>query len=327
MERFDVTFIGGGPVGLFGVALAGLHGMKTKLIETLPELGGQLYALYPEKYIYDVAGFPKVLAKDLVEQLVEQALRYHPVICPGETVTGLERMPEGTYRLTTDRGEHLTSTVLITSGIGSFVPRKLNPESCEAFEGKGLHYFVPALKTFVGQRVMVVGGGDSALDWALALTEPAASVTLVHRRGDFRGQQETVRQLENHPKVEFRLFSEVHDMTGSHRVERVQLMNQQTKELEWLEVDAVIAALGFHSSLGAIKDWGLKLKGASILVEDAMRTNLPGIYAAGDVAAYPGKVKLIATGFGEIGNALGDIRGYLSPSHKGGLPHSTNIKQ
>ncbi|MCL6564040.1 MAG: NAD(P)/FAD-dependent oxidoreductase [Firmicutes bacterium] len=326
LERYDVTLIGGGPVGLFGAALAGLHGMKTKLIEALPHLGGQLYALYPEKWIYDVAGFPKVLAKDLVAQLVEQAMRYHPTICLEETVSDLEALPDGAWRLYTNRDVHETRTILITSGIGAFTPRKLPAANAERFEGTSIHYFVPPLKTFTDQRVVVVGGGDSALDWALALTDPAREVILVHRRDEFRGQQETLRQFSAHPKARIRVWTEVRDVAGTNRLEAVQLINHQTKETEWIEADAVVAALGFHSNLGPIKDWGLEFHGSSIVTNEAMQTSRPGIYAAGDVAYYPGKVKLIATGFGEIGNALGHIRGYLHPGHKGGLPHSTNLK-
>ncbi len=326
MDRYDVTIIGGGPVGLFGAALASLHGMKTKLIESLPQLGGQLYTLYPEKYVYDVAGFPKVLAKDLAEQLIDQALRYHPTVCLSQTVNDLEMLDDGAYRVHTLSESHESRTILITSGLGSFTPRKLPQASAEPFVDRGIHYFVPAMSHFQGQRVVVVGGGDSALDWALAIAEPAAHVTLVHRRGEFRGQQETVRQLEEHPRVSIRTFSECAEFQGGTRLESVVLIDHRDKSQHVVVADAVVAALGFLPDLGALKTWGLKLDGSSIVVEGPMRTNRPGIYAAGDVVAYEGKEKLIATGFGEIGNALGHIRGYLDPKKRGGLPHSSNIK-
>lgn len=327
MERYDVTIIGGGPVGLFGAALASLHGMKTKLVESLPQLGGQLYTLYPEKYVYDVGGFPKILAKDLADQLIAQAMRYHPTICLGETVTELEVLEDGAYRLhTTTEAIHETRAILITSGLGSFTPRKLPATTAELFLERGLHYFVPPLTHFRGHRVAVIGGGDSALDWALAIADPAAHVMLIHRRGEFRGQAETLRQLESHPRVSIRTFSEAVDFHGSDRLEAITVRNHQDKIDEVVEVDSVVAALGYLPDLGAIKNWGLELDGSSIIVHGAMETNRPGIYAAGDVTAYEGKEKLIATGFGEIGNALGHIRGYLDPRKKGGLPHSSNIK-
>ncbi len=326
MDRFDVTIIGGGPVGLFGAALASLHGMRTKLIESLPQLGGQLYTLYPEKYVYDVAGFPKVLAKDLAERLIDQALRYHPTVCLNQTVQTLEALADGAYRLHTTDQVHETRTILITSGLGSFTPRKLPQATAERFVGHGIHYFVPAMSHFQGHRVVVVGGGDSALDWALAVAEPAAHVTLVHRRGEFRGQQETVRQLEAHPRVSIRTFSECTEFRGQQRLESVVLVDHRDKSTHEVVADSVVAALGFLPDLGALKHWGLTLEGSSIVVEGPMRTNRAGIYAAGDVVAYDGKEKLIATGFGEIGNALGHIRGYLDPKKRGGLPHSSNIK-
>lgn len=326
MDRFDVTIIGGGPVGLFGAALASLHGMKTKLIESLPLLGGQLYTLYPEKYVYDVAGFPKILAKDLAEQLIDQALRYHPTVCTNQTVEDLEMLDDGAYQVHTSSEVHETRTIIITSGLGSFIPRKLPPPSAERYIDRGIYYFVPAMSHFQGQRVVVVGGGDSALDWALAIAEAASQVTLVHRRGDFRGQQETVRQLQEHPRVSIRTFSECIDFQGSTRLESVVLIDHRDKSTHVLVADAVVAALGFLPDLGALKNWGLDLEGSSITVDGPMRTNRPGIYAAGDVVAYEGKEKLIATGFGEIGNALGHIRGYLDPKKRGGLPHSSNIK-
>jgi len=174
--------------------------------------------------------------------------------------------------------------------------------------------------------VVVVGGGDSALDWALAIAEPASHVTLVHRRGEFRGQQETVRQLQEHPRVSIRTFSECTEFQGRQRLESVVLTDHRDKSQHVVVADAVVAALGFLPDLGALKTWDLDLDGSSIIVDGPMRTSRRGIYAAGDVVAYDGKEKLIATGFGEIGNALGHIRGYLDPKKRGGLPHSSNIK-
>ncbi len=326
MERFDVTIIGGGPVGLFGAALASLHGMKTKVIESLPQLGGQLYTLYPEKYVYDVAGFPAILAKDLASQLIDQALRYHPTICLNQTVNRLETLADGAYQLYTENETHETRTILITSGLGSFTPRKLPQPSAEAFVEHGLYYFVPPLAHFQDKRVLVIGGGDSALDWTLAIADTAAQVVLVHRRGEFRGQQSTVNQLQAHPRVTIRTFTECLEFRGQGTLEEVVLVDRQTHAEETLATEAAVAALGFLPDLGRLKEWGLTLQAGSIVVEGPMRTSRPGIYAAGDIAAYEGKEKLIATGFGEVGNALGHIRGYLDPTKRGGLPHSSNIK-
>ncbi len=326
MERFDVTIIGGGPVGLFGTALASLHGMKTKLIESLPQLGGQLVTLYPEKYVYDVAGFPEVLAKDLASHLIDQALRYHPTISLNQTVSRLEASPDGAYQLCTETATHETRTILITSGLGSFIPRRLPEPSAEAFVDHGIYYFVPPLAHFQGKRIVVIGGGDSALDWARAIADIAAHVTLVHRRGEFRGQQATVDHLQGHPRVTIRTFAECVQFRGQENLEEVVLADHRSHTEETLAADAVVAALGFVPDLGRLKEWGLNLKGGSIVVEGPMRTNRPGIYAAGDVTTYEGKEKLIATGFGEVGNALGHIRGYLDPRKRGGLPHSSNLK-
>lgn len=326
MAIYDVTIIGGGPVGLFGATMGGLHGMSVKVIESLPELGGQLYALYPEKPIYDVAGFPGVPAKELVGHLVTQAMRYHPTICLEESVLSLAATPEGPYRLTTNKGEHLTRTVLITVGIGAFTPRKLPAAGAEAWAHKGLYYFVPSMIEFSRKRVVVVGGGDTAVDWTLALAPYAESVALVHRRAEFRAQESSLREVHESPNVTVKTMCEITAINGTEAIESVTLTSSETGLTEELPADAVVSGLGFQPNLGPVKTWGIQLQGNAIAVSlDSMQTNLPGVYAAGDVAAYPGKVKLIATGFGEIGIAVAQIRSYLDPTKKG-LPHSTNIK-
>lgn len=327
MERFDVTIIGGGPVGLYGAAMAGMHGMKTKLLESLPELGGQLYALYPEKYIYDVAGFPKVMAKDLVESLKAQALGYHPTVCLEESVTGMEALEGQGYRLTTTKGTHETGAVIIAVGIGAFSPRRLSASGADRLEGKGFYYFVPPLDTFAGKRVLVVGGGDSAVDWALAVADLAEKVVLIHRRAEFRAQAESVRRMQEHPRIEVKVYHELREVSGDRQVEGAVVYDNRSGEEERLDVNAVISAMGFQPDLGPVKGWGLELKGNAIQVAGTMETNHPGVYAVGDVAIYPGKVKLIASGFGEVATAVGSVRTYLDPTSKGGLPHSSNLKQ
>jgi len=214
---YDFTIVGGGPTGLYGAFYAGLRGMRTKIVDSLPQLGGQLAALYPEKYIYDVGGFPKVLAKDLVTQCAEQALQYDPTVCLDEKVVGLEASGEH-WALTTDRGTHLTKTVLIAAGVGAFLPRKLDLPGMDALEGKGIHYFVGETSRLAGRRLVIVGGGDSALDWTLNLHEIAAHITLIHRRDEFRAAPDSVekmRALVAAGKIDL-LFGQVSGLHGEH---------------------------------------------------------------------------------------------------------------
>ncbi|MHB1611109.1 MAG: NAD(P)/FAD-dependent oxidoreductase [Sulfobacillus sp.] len=329
MELYDVTVIGGGPVGLFGATMAGLHGMKVKVIESLPELGGQLYALYPEKPIYDVAGFPSIMAKDLAGALVAQMMRFKPMVCLSESVLSIEEHGSALtheFVLNTTKGSHRSRSVLIAIGLGSFVPRRLPALGADRFEGDGVHYFVPALAHFAGHRVAVVGGGDTAVDWALAIAQYARHVHLIHRRDEFRAQEESLRQIDSADNITVHTFAEVAEILGSHTVEALRLSKLESDSEELLPVDAVVGGLGFQPNLGPAKTWGLDLKGSGLVVSLAtMSTNRAGIYAVGDVAHYDGKVKLIATGFGEVGIALARIRTYLHPELKG-LPHSTNVK-
>ncbi|MCY0882015.1 MAG: NAD(P)/FAD-dependent oxidoreductase, partial [Firmicutes bacterium] len=294
-ELYDLTIVGGGPVGLFAASMAGLHGMKVKIIESLPELGGQLYALYPEKPIYDVAGFPVIAGKDLVAALVAQALRLHPTVCVDEAVETVEEDGEF-YRMHTNRGDHLTRTILLSVGIGSFTPRKLPAEGAESWEGRGVYYFVPHLAHFQNKDVIVVGGGDTAVDWALALADIANKVTVIHRRNEFRAQEESVRLMHDHPHIDIRTPCEVQEIYGEEALHGIRIRHAEEGE-QHVKADAVIGGLGFHPNLGAIKSWGLDFKGPSIVVApDSMRTSRPGIFAVGDAVYYPGKVKLIATG-------------------------------
>lgn len=326
LERFDLTIVGGGPVGLFGAAMAGLHGMRTQIIESLPELGGQLTALYPEKQVYDVAGFPAVAAADLAKSLIDQALRYDPDVHVNETVEQLEALPDGGYRLQTGTGTRETTALLITAGIGAFMPRKIPAQGADRFEGQGVYYIPPSLATFRGLNVVVVGGGDTAVDWAREMAAHARRVTLIHRRREFRAQPGSLEALLDHAAISVKTPYEIEAVEGGKRVEAVVLKNQETGETETLPTEAVVSGLGFHAQLGAIKGWGLNFAGNAIEVNPAsLETNRPGIFAAGDIAAYPGKVKLIATGFGEVGIAMGPIRTRVFPHLKGALPHSTNL--
>lgn len=329
MEFTDVIIIGAGPVGLFGAAMARLHGLSTTVVESLPELGGQLYALYPEKPIYDVAGFYGVTGKELAERLIDQAEHFSPEFLTGQSVQSIIPVMDEDllyYDVVTAQHTLRARVILVTVGIGAFVPRKLPAEGAESFEERGLYYLMPPLDHFQDRRVLVVGGGDTALDWALAIAPRSRHLTLVHRRNQFRGQEESIRLLSNSPAVSIKTPYELVRLEGHGAIERAVLKAVGSDDEEILQLDDVVGGLGFLPSLGPVKTWGVTLDGNTIVVNPAsMATNLPGIYAAGDVAQYPGKVKLIATGFGEVGIAVAQIRSYIDPS-KHGLPHSTNLR-
>lgn len=335
----DVTIIGGGPTGLFAAFYAGMRGASARIVDSLPQLGGQLMALYPEKYVFDVAGFPKVLAKDLVRDMTTQALQFGAETRLGETVTGLRRVeaegdgaeaggPAGHFVLETTEGEYPTRTIVIAAGIGAFEPRKLPLEGVEQWEGKGLYHSVLDPRAFEGQRVLLVGGGDSAFDWAVNLQGIARSVTLIHRRDQFRAHEATVEQvkaLTAQGRCAIHTFTEVSAIHGAERIERVTLRHAKTKEEHELAVDAVVPLLGFHSDLGAIKEWGLDTEKADIKVDQVMRTNVPGIYAAGDITSYPGKLKLIAVGASEACIAVNNAVHWINPKAKVNPGHSSNL--
>ncbi|BDG60958.1 NAD(P)/FAD-dependent oxidoreductase [Caldinitratiruptor microaerophilus] len=313
-DLYDITFIGGGPTGLFGIFYAGMRHARTKVIESLPELGGQLTALYPEKYIYDVGGFPEVLARDLVENLKKQAFTANPdcTVCLGERVIGLTREADGTFTLTTDKGTHRSRAVIITAGIGGFEPNRLPNEDAQRFEGKGVWYNIPELAWFQGKQVLVIGGGDSAVDYALMLEPIARHVTLIHRRDGFRAHDASVKKLAE-SSVEVKLFYELKSLSGDGWVREATIFDNRTKEETTIPVDAVVIGTGFKASLGAIKDWGLEMKGNQIVVNSKGETNIPGVYAAGDIAWYPGKIRLIATGFGEVATAVNNAKAFIDP--------------
>jgi thioredoxin reductase (NADPH) len=329
----DITIIGGGPTGLFAAFYAGMRGATARIVDSLPALGGQLMALYPEKFIFDVAGFPKILAKDLVRDMTEQALQFGATVHLGEAVTGLRRVEgaageRGHFVLETASHEFPTRTILIAAGIGAFEPRKLQIEGIERYEGKGLFDKVLDPARFRGQRVLLVGGGDSAFDWAVNLQGIAKSVTLVHRRDAFRAHEATVSQvleLSRCKQCDIRTFTEVKAIHGADRIEGVTLRHAKTKEEETLAMDAVIPLLGFHSDLGAIREWGLDTEKADIRVDQLMSTTVEGIWAAGDVTTYPGKLKLIAVGASEACIAVNNAVHWIYPSKKINPGHSSNL--
>ncbi len=324
-ELYDITIIGGGPVGLFGAFYAGLRGMRTKIIDSLPELGGQLAALYPEKYVYDMPGFPEVLAKDLAAQMIRQAMRFKPTVCLEERAETLQRMDDGWTILTDRGGLHCTRTIVICAGAGAFSPRKLNAEGIAEFEGNGVYYGVRDKAMFAGKRLLIVGGGDSAVDWALNLYPVAQEVTLIHRRDEFRAHEQSVQELRESP-VKILTPYEVRRVCGNGKLEQAIIFHNKTQEELALEVDAVILNLGFVATLGPIKNWGLELQGNQIVVDEYMQTNLLGVYAAGDVCTHPGKLKLIATGVGEVCTAVNHAKSVIDPDAKMFPGHSSDME-
>ncbi|WP_408007481.1 NAD(P)/FAD-dependent oxidoreductase [Pseudalkalibacillus sp. A8] len=324
-DVFDVTIIGGGPTGLFTAFYGGMRQLKVKIIESMPQLGGQLSALYPEKYIYDVAGFPKVLAQDLVNNLKEQAFQFNPTVALEQSVQKVERMDDNNFKLTTDKEVHYTKAVIITAGVGAFQPRRLEHDNAKSYEGKNLHYFVNDLNAFAGQKVVVCGGGDSAVDWANMLEPIAQEVTLTHRRDKFRAHEHSVEQLMN-SKINIKTPYQIKEIIGDDNgVNKVVLKESKGENEEVIECDSLIVNYGFISSLGPIKEWGLEIQKNSIVVNSRMETNVPGIYAAGDICTYDGKVKLIATGFGEAPTAINNAKAYIDPNAKVQPMHSTSL--
>jgi thioredoxin reductase (NADPH) len=323
-DIFDITILGGGPVGLFGLFYAGLRGLRAKIIDSLAELGGQLITLYPEKYIYDVAGYPKVLAKDLVKCCVEQGLRFDPTVCLEEKVTDLTYHDNRLIRLRTDKGDHWTRSLVVAVGVGAFAPKKLDLPDIARLEGRGIHYFVKEKEGFVRKSVLIVGGGDSAVDWALMLKDIARKVTLIHRRDKFRAHAQSVRELMASP-VEVKCFYELKSVHGGDQLEGVTIFHNKTGEETYYKVDALILSLGFLADLGPVKKWGLAIENNAIKVNERMETNLPGVYAAGDAVTHPGKLKLITTGQGEAAIAVNFAATYLNPDSKAFPGHSSML--
>lgn len=309
---------------MFAAFYAGIRQTSCKLIESMPELGGQLSALYPEKFIYDVAGFPQVRAKELVNQLKEQMEKFPVDVCLGEKVLQVNKRGERDFEIKTDKGVHYSKAVIITAGVGAFEPRRLELEEAARFEGVNLHYFVNDLNRFRDQNVLISGGGDSAVDWALMLEPIAKQVTIVHRRDKFRAHEHSVEQLKN-SRVRIVTPSEITRLHGEDRIDKVTLTNKKTGESEDVHVDAVIVNFGFISSLGPISEWGFKIENGSIVVDTRMETTVPGIFAAGDITTYPGKLKLIAVGFGEAPTAVNNAKVYIDPDARLSPGHSSNM--
>lgn len=325
-QVFDVTVIGGGPVGLFTAFYAGMRKMTVNIIESLPHLGGQLTALYPEKFIYDVAGFPKVSGQGLIDSLLEQLEQFPPTVSLEQEVQQVERQEDGSFKLTTDKGTHFTKTIIISAGNGAFQPRKLKLDDTDKYEDKNLHYFIKDLNRFAGKSVHIYGGGDSAVDWSLMLEPIAKQVTLIHRRDKFRAHEASVENLKNSTVKVMTPYIPL-AFVGEDAIERVVLEKVKEATQETLEVDDVIVNYGFISTLGPINTWGLEIEKNSIVVNSKMETNIDGIYAAGDICTYEGKVKLIASGFGEAPTAVSNAKVYVDPTARVQAIHSTTVME
>lgn len=324
-EITDIVIVGAGPAGLFAAFYGGMRQMSVKIIDSMPQLGGQLTALYPEKYIYDVAGFPKVRAQELVDNLVEQMNLFPTEVCLEEKVLNVKKEAERHFKITTDKQVHYSRSVIITAGLGAFEPRRLPLPEASQFEHANLHYFVTDLNQFAGKRVLISGGGDSAVDWALMLEPIAKEVTLVHRRDRFRAHEHSVEQLK---KSSVRILTpyEISRLHGDAEIKQVTLAKAKSDDVLTVDVDAVIVNFGFISSLGPIEEWGIEIDRNSIVVNSKMETSIPGIFAAGDITTYPGKVKLIAVGFGEAPTAINNAKVYIDPEARLAPGHSTSMK-
>ena len=310
MREVDVAIVGAGPTGLFAAYYAGFRGLSTAVIDALPEPGGQVTAMYPEKMIFDVAGFPAIKGRDLVANLVEQAAQFNPQYVLGVRAEKLSYVDERPVLEMADGTTLHCGSIIITGGLGSFTARPLPAAS--AFTGDGLVYFVPHLADLAGHDVVIVGGGDSAFDWALALEPLAKSVTLIHRRDKFRAHASTVAKVQALP-VRIIVNAECAKIHGDERVTGVDVL-AKGGEAETLPADTVVAALGFTADLGPLADWGLTLNKRHIVVDTTMLTNLPRVFAAGDISEYPGKVRLIAVGFGEAATAVNNAAVAIDPA-------------
>jgi thioredoxin reductase (NADPH) len=311
MRQVDLAIVGAGPTGLFAAYYAGFRGLSTVVIDALPEPGGQVTAMYPEKMIYDVAGFPAIRGRDLVTNLVEQAAQFSPDYRLGVRADTIDHV-DGLPVLGLSDGTRLRcGSVVITGGLGSFSAR---PLPCAAeFTGTGVCYFVPHLDDLAGHDVVIVGGGDSAFDWALALQPVARSVTLVHRRDRFRAHASTVTRVQALP-VEIIVNAQLDRLHGTDKVSGVEVTVKGAAGPRLLPADTVVAALGFTADLGPLTDWGLDLDKRHIKVDSTTATNLPRVFAAGDISEYPGKVRLIAVGFGEAATAVNNAAVAIDPA-------------
>ncbi|ACF13415.1 FAD-dependent pyridine nucleotide-disulphide oxidoreductase [Chloroherpeton thalassium ATCC 35110] len=319
-EVRDVTIIGGGPTGIFAAVQCGMHHINCRIIDSMPSLGGQLTALYPEKHIYDVAGFPEVSAAGLIEQLWSQAARYKPEVVLGDKVVDVKKLDDGSFEVFTEKGHsYFSRAVLIAAGLGAFSPRKLPQlKDFEHLEETSIFYTVSSIDHFKDEKVVVVGGGDSALDWTIALLNVAEHVTLVHRMKEFQAHGKTVAdayEAQETGKLDIYLESEVASVLADSDRLTHAILKTPDEEIT-IEATRLLPLIGFRSNLGPIKNWGIEISGNGILVDNHMQTTVEGIYAAGDIAVYEGKLKLIQTGLSDAAMAVRHSLRYIKPGEK-----------
>jgi ferredoxin/flavodoxin---NADP+ reductase len=328
-ETVDITIIGAGPVGLATAFWAGMRQASCRIIESLPEIGGQCTTLYPEKWIFDVPGHPRILASELVELLRVQALEQFDVPVHLECTAHALSYDGDEVVLHTDDGELRSRTVIVAGGHGAFEPRRLPTSDVDMapWEGRGAHYLVGDKAEFAGKRVVIVGGGDSAFDWVVNLLETAARVTLLHRRETFRAHEATVAEVMKHVaagRVDLRVPYVIRRVHGDRAIEAVELHHKENGAVEALACDAVLLQLGFVTKLGPLKDWGFAIEKGSLVVDPLMRTNLDRVWACGDITIFDGKLKLIATGFAEAAIAVSQAVHHIRPETKIQPAYSTN---
>jgi len=324
----DITVIGGGPTGLYAAFYAGMRERSVRIIDSLPELGGQLTALYPDKYIYDVGGFPKVLARDLGASLMAQAMQFKPEVILGEEIREMHRRDD-LIELVGRSARYLTRTLILAGGKGAFEPVGLKCPGYREFLGRGVSHVVKDRGAYLGKRVLVVGGGDSAVDWALLLKDVSADLQLIHRRDSFRAHDWSVSRLleaSRAGELTLRSFHEVKEIRGDEAVRSVVIFDNRSGDETTLEVDAVLTFLGFKPGLGPLKRWGLELEGNRVVVDRLMRTSHDGVFAVGDLVHYEGKMDLIATGFAEAAVAVNQAVHFLDPNARMNPGHSTSMK-
>ncbi len=324
----DITIIGAGPTGLFALFYAGMRGASAQIVDALSEPGGQLTALYPEKYIFDVGGLPKILAKDLVRSLAEQAGQFgEPVHC-NQRVVALEEA-DGIFTLVTETDSFPTRAIVVAAGIGAFEPRRLPQQAAAPWYGRGIFDRVADPAQFAGMHVVIIGGGDSAFDWAHQLRGRAASVALVHRSDRYRAHASTVADVQAAAaagETALHPFHELQDVIAEDgRIVALDLKDIKAKAVRRIPADAVIPMLGFVSDIGPLAAWGLTVENDEIVVNSRMETGRSGVYAAGDITTYPGKLKLIATGFGEAAAAVNQAVHHVHPEKKVNPGHSSNL--
>lgn len=327
MITTDILIIGAGPTGLFAVFEAGLLKLKCHIIDGLPQPGGQLTELYPKKPIFDIPGYPSVLAGDLVDNLMEQIKQFQPGFTLNEKADTIQKLEDGTFIVTTNKGtEHHAKAIAIAGGLGSFEPRKPLIEDIEFYEDRGVEYFVKDPELFRDKKIVIAGGGDSALDWSIFLADVASHVTLIHRRNEFRGaldSVEKVQELKKQGKIHLVTPAEVTGINGAEKVESLDVEIDGAHQR--IETDYFIPLFGLTPKLGAIANWGLEIEKNAIKVNNALdyQTNVEGIYAIGDINTYPGKLKLILCGFHEATLMCQSVYNRLNPGKKYVLKYTT----